>query len=251
MAFTSKKTVILTGASMGIGRALALELVKDGASVVLNARGEDKLRQVAQECRDAGGTAEYVAGDASETTTAKALVAKALDVRGSGELAGFIHAAGVLRPGPALWELSAQDFREVIDASVTGAFQLVKATVPVMRQRGSGLAVFFGSGAASIAQPGIAAYCIAKAAEEHLMRQLAAEAPEIATFAYQPYIVETRMQEQARSAEGESAEELRPKFREWKEKDELITPEQAAKGLMDFIGDDPYRWQGQVKRWSA
>ncbi|QJT09154.1 SDR family NAD(P)-dependent oxidoreductase [Oceanidesulfovibrio marinus] len=235
MSVPSNKTVILTGASRGIGRAVAHALSQRGVRLVLNARGEDRLRETAEGCT--GADARIVAGNAASASIAQKLVDEARDM---GSFAGFIHAAGVLHPGPLLNEIEEHAFREVLDASLTAAYQLVRFAVPVLEGTAHygaerGIAVFFGSGAAEIAQPGIAAYCIAKAAEEHLMRQLAAESDGVYTFAYRPGVVETRMQQQARSAEGGAADTLRKTFQSWKDEGRLIEPEESAQGLLKFI----------------
>jgi len=168
------KTLILTGASRGIGRALALELARQGVNLVLNARQQKPLAKVASECTGQGVKVREIAGNAAQARVAEAMVAQALEVGG---FLGFIHAAGVLHPGPFLWELSPKQFQEIMDSHVVAAFQLTRAAVPHLLRQGDGLAVFFGSYAAEGHHPGIGAYNIAKAAEEHLARQLAQEAP--------------------------------------------------------------------------
>jgi len=133
-----------------------------------------------------------------------------------------------------------------MDASVNAAHQLIRHAVPLLLWRGQGLAVFFGSGAADRPQPGIGAYCAAKAAEEHLARQLAAEAPPITTIIWRPGIVETRMQIDARKAEGGGAKQLKEVFRPWKEKGLLMPPEESANGLVEFLLGDPRKHHGKV-----
>lgn len=243
MSFLKNETLVLTGASSGIGRALALRLADEGVKLVLNARTESRLHDICAQCRELGVEAEYVAGDASDPAVMRQVVQKALEL---GDFFGFIHAAGVLRPGPNVWELDSGAFAEVMGASVTAAHSLMRQAVPFLRDRGEGLCVFFGSGAADRAQPGIGAYCAAKAAEEHLARQLAAEAPELLTIIWRPGIVETDMQVQARRSEGGAARELQSVFRPWKEKGMLLTPEESAAGLVDFLLGEPEAYQGKV-----
>lgn len=245
MSMLKDKTLILTGASRGIGRALAEILAYNGAHLVLNARGSDpeNLESVAESCRSHGAQAEVVAGSAAWGDVARTCVTRAMQM---GNFGGFIHAAGVLNPGPFLWELSEEGFTEIFDANVKGGFQILRHAIPIMRNQGHGLAVFFGSNASHITQPGIAAYCAAKAAEEHLARQLAAECPEVTTIIYRPGIVETRMQEQARAAEGGAAEFLHRVFVPWKERDQLMTPRETALALFNFINDAPHTRHGEV-----
>jgi NAD(P)-dependent dehydrogenase (short-subunit alcohol dehydrogenase family) len=228
---------------MGIGAALAETLASEGVNLVLGARSEDKLRAVRDRCRALGVRAEVVPGDAAKDGTARGLVDAA---RSMGDFYGFIHAAGVLAPGPAVWELSAKRFREVLDGSLVAAHQLMRHAVPPLLDQGEGLAVFFGSGAAERAQTGIGAYCTAKAGEEHLARQLANEAPEITTVIWRPGVVETRMQADARTAEGSVAAPLRELFTSWQRDGLLLTPAQSARGLVDFLLGAPRAYHGKV-----
>jgi NAD(P)-dependent dehydrogenase (short-subunit alcohol dehydrogenase family) len=228
---------------MGIGRAVAVTLAQRGVNLVLGARSEGALTATRDDCRRLGVKAECISGDVSASNVAQELVGVATEM---GDYYGFIHAAGVLAPGPSLWELTKTRFSEVMDSSVTGAHQLIRHGIPPLLWRGEGLAVFFGSGAAERVQPGIGAYCAAKAAEEHMARQLAAEAPPVTTIIWRPGVVETRMQSEARASEGGSAHALRPVFARWKDEGLLLTPEQSAAGLADFLEGDPSGESGKV-----
>jgi NAD(P)-dependent dehydrogenase (short-subunit alcohol dehydrogenase family) len=243
MAELTGKTLIITGASLGIGRALTLELAHHGVNLILNARHEPPLGEVAGDCENIGVKAKPVAGDAADAAVADSLVAAALDL---GEFYGFIHAAGVLHPGPFLWELPPDHFREVLDSQVAAAYQLVRAAVPALLRQGAGLAVFFGSHAAEGNFPGLGAYNIAKRAEEHLARQLAEEAPQIVSLVFRPSTTATRMQKQAREAEGGAAKIVRQHFRDYLESGSLDTPEQAARNLLTYLLNDPRRYHGRT-----
>ncbi|TVQ99051.1 MAG: SDR family NAD(P)-dependent oxidoreductase [Desulfovibrionales bacterium] len=240
------KTLLLTGASMGIGRALAVALAEQGVHLVINARSEDLLQETREMCGGAGTVIRDIAGDASSAATVRAMLEAAQEL---GSFYGFIHAAGILHPGPYVWELSAEDFQAVFRANVLVAHQLIRACLPVLLEQSEGLAVFFGSGAAEKTQPGIAAYCAAKAAEEHLARQLAAEAPQVTSLVYRPGIVETRMQSQARESVGGAAEQLQAVFRPWKEQGQLMTAEESAAGLVRLLAADFPRLHG--KTWDV
>ena len=106
--------------------------------------------------------------------------------------------------------------------------------------------MFFGSYAAEGNLPGIGAYNIAKRALEHLARQLAQEAPQIVSLVFRPGATETRMQEQAREAEGGAAEILHREFRGYLESGILDTPEQAARRLLKYLLNDPRRHHGRI-----
>jgi len=237
------KTLIITGASLGIGRALALELAGIGVNLVLNARHTPALEETAAACAALGIAVRPMAGNAatSETATELFIQAQALP-----DFYGFIHAAGVLNPGPLLWELSPRQFQEVMESHVIAAYQLIRATVPELLKKGEGLAVFFGSGAADTYIPGIGAYCVAKAAEEHLARELAVEAPTITSFVFRPNATKTRMQRQAREAVGGGAKNLHLIFKGYKARGVLSTPEAEARALVRILINHPRSFHGAI-----
>jgi NAD(P)-dependent dehydrogenase (short-subunit alcohol dehydrogenase family) len=233
------QTFILTGASRSIGRALALELAQAGANLVLNARNEAALHSVADASTKLGVQVRAVAGDAATDQTAQFTVKAAKVI---GNFTGFIHNAGVLHPGPHLWELSEAQFDEVFAANVKAGFLLAKYAFPNLRRSGAGVAVFVGSGAANFPRPGWGAYGAAKAAEHYLAFNLAQEAPEITTFVYSPGTVDTEMQRQGREAAGE----IRQMFQSFKDEGQLITPEQTAAALVRIIKGDPGKFHGKI-----
>ena len=240
------KTLIVTGASRGIGRALALALAEHGVQLVLTARGEAALAETAREAEALGVGVRAHAGDIARAETAERLVELAREL---GRFYGFVHNAGVLHAGPLLWELPERHWNEVMGASLTGAYQLTRFALPDLIAAGDGVAVFVGSGAAEYNLPGIGAYAIAKAAEEHLARQVASEAPMVASFAYRPGVVDTGMQAQARTASGGAAQQLHEIFGGYKEKGVLISPEQAAGYLIRALEADPHRYTGKIYDW--
>lgn len=242
MSLKQNQTIIITGASRGIGRALALDLAGRGVNVVLNARSQDLLEETATLCRDMGVEAEAVAGDAAQEDTCSKLVQAAEEI---GDFTGFVHAAAALKPGPLVSEISPEDF-DAVFAQVKAAHRLTRAAYPKLLERGDGLAVYFGSGAASITQRGIGTYCAAKAAMHHLMRQIASEHEEITCLVYSPGVVDTKMQEQAREAEGGGAAALHKVFGAWKEQGELLSPEQSAGALANLLMNDPRSFHGRV-----
>jgi len=239
------KTMIVTGASRGIGRALASELAQNGANLVLNARSEALLEEVATIARWKGVHASTVVGDAALADNAQKMVKAAIDI---GEFVGFVHNAGIAYPGPFLYELSEAMLENVWRTNVLAGYQLARFSYPELRKKENGLAIFFGSGAAEMNVEGLGAYCFSKAAEEHLARQLAAEAPEITCFVYRPGAVETELQKGARVAKGSGAKVLHRVFGELKERG-LQTPETAARALVQIIQRDPHHFHGKIANY--
>lgn len=231
-------SLIITGASMGFGRALAEFLGVRGVNLVLNARGESQLEETWQLCDSVGIRAVAMPGDASKSRVAAELVEAAVQL---GNFAGFIHSAAVAQPGPLAREISERAFDEVFDANVKAGWQLARHAIPVLETAGRGLAVFVGSQAAEVSLPGFGVYCASKAAEEHLARQIATETPWLTCFVYRPGIMDTRIQEQARNARGGASEQLKNLFRPWKERGQLTMPEVAAATLAGLVLGD---WDG-------
>jgi NAD(P)-dependent dehydrogenase (short-subunit alcohol dehydrogenase family) len=229
MNLAAGQSLIITGASRGIGRALAQAVAAEGLHLALNARTAGTLEETAELCRAQGVQARAVAGSAADHALCRRLVDQAREL---GELAGFVHAAGVLHPGPWLWEITPEQAAEVMEASFFGALALMRAAVPPLRQAGRGVAVLFGSGAAEMHIPGLGVYSAAKAGAEFLAAQLAAEAPELTAFAFRPGMADTRMQADARQAGGGAGEELRRRFSQYRDQGALRSPAEAARALV-------------------
>ncbi len=129
------KTALVTGASRGIGRAIALRLAADGAKVALNfASNSAKAESVKAEIEAAGGTAMLVRGDVSDFATVTGLVKKIVDDWGRLDI--LINNAGITRDN-LLLKMSEDDFDKVIATNLKGVFNCTKAvTKLMMRQRG-------------------------------------------------------------------------------------------------------------------
>lgn len=199
----------------------------------------EALKQTAADCTALGVQVRSIAGDCATDQTAQFMV-KAAKVMGS--FGGFIHNAGVLHPGPKLWELEENQFDEVFATNVKASFLLAKYALPNLRRVGDGFAVFVGSGAANYPVAGWGAYSAAKAAEHTLAFNLALEAPEIYTFVYSPGTVDTAMQQAGREASGDIAQ----MFHGFKESGGLLTPEFTAAKLLAILQDDSRRFHGKV-----
>ena len=157
----SQKVVFITGASSGIGQALAIELGRRGASLGLLARRAEVLRQTVAEVEGAGGRVMALPGDVKDALVVRA-AADQLRER-FGRIDVLIANAGI---GPTTdgAQLSASEFAEVININVIGAANSVAAVVPEMVARGEGQLVAISSLAAYRGLPKSGAYCASKAA---------------------------------------------------------------------------------------
>lgn len=152
---------VITGASSGIGAALALELAGPGQSLVLFGRDESRLEQVAQQCTAKGAHCFSYAVDITDRTA----MARAMDeVRRQGKIHTFIANAGVLggRPEDGLIE-DAQTAHRVIDTNLTAAIDTLHMVLPGMIERGSGRILMVASIAAIAPLPDAPAYSASKA----------------------------------------------------------------------------------------
>lgn len=168
------KTVIITGASSGIGAAAAAIFARKGASVVLGARRAERLERLANEIKADGGQAECLAGDVRDEGYAAALVELATS-RFGGLNAAFNN-AGATGDLAALVEMPSDTWREVIAVNLTSGFFAAKHQIPAIRAQGGGSIVFTSSFVGhTTGLPGMGAYAAAKAGLIGMVQVLAAE----------------------------------------------------------------------------
>jgi NAD(P)-dependent dehydrogenase (short-subunit alcohol dehydrogenase family) len=169
------KGVVITGASRGLGAALADELAAQGAKLALVARGEIELEAVVQRIRNAGGEAHAIVADVGAKDDVYAIAGTAAALVGDVDL--VVHNASTLGAVPLrlLADTACEDLERVLAVNVIGPFRLTKAFVGPMLLRGSGLVVHVSSDAAVGAYPRWGPYAASKAALDHLARTWAAE----------------------------------------------------------------------------
>jgi NAD(P)-dependent dehydrogenase (short-subunit alcohol dehydrogenase family) len=166
---------LVTGASRGLGVALARALAREGARVVLVARGREELERVAAEIRAAGGEAHAVVADVADKEAVYPLAGTAAALAGPIDL--LVQNASTLGPLPlpCLLDTACEDLARVLEVNLVGPFRLAKAVVGPMVLRGRGLVVNITSDAAVSAYRRWGAYGVSKAALDHLGRIFAAE----------------------------------------------------------------------------
>jgi short-subunit dehydrogenase len=162
MTFWQDKVVLLTGASSGIGEALALEIARRGGILGLLARREELLRALAGKCEAAGGRARVFACDVVDS----AAVQKAADDLGRefGRIDILIANAGIGGNNKETRELRPEFVRQVIEINLMGAVNAVYAVLPRMLERGQGQLVAVSSLAGFRGLPKSAAYSASKGA---------------------------------------------------------------------------------------
>jgi NAD(P)-dependent dehydrogenase (short-subunit alcohol dehydrogenase family) len=168
------KVVMITGASQGLGKALALACAREGASLAINARSQDSIRPVAEEAEDFGAEVLGVAADVSKSEEVEELVSKA--VEHYDKINVLINNAGLLGPRVPIEQYPEDEWRSVLEANLTGPFLLAKSTIPHMPEGGSIINVT--SGVSVEGRPRWGAYSVSKFGVEGLTQILAAELKE-------------------------------------------------------------------------
>lgn len=161
----SDSVIVVTGASSGIGRATALLLARNGATVLLAARRDPPLRELAQECAHMGGRAQVVPTDVTDEGAVQRLAETALEHHG--RLDGWVNNAGVSLFG-RFEDLPGDAFRRVVETNLFGFVHGARAALRRFREQGHGVLVNVSSVAGRTGQPYTSAYCASQLAIDGL-----------------------------------------------------------------------------------
>ncbi|HLU67067.1 MAG TPA: SDR family oxidoreductase, partial [Kofleriaceae bacterium] len=186
---------LVTGASRGLGRALARRLAAAGSRVVLVARDAAAVAAAADEIRAAGGQAHAIAADVGDKQAIHALAGQAAALVGPIDL--LVHNASALGPTPLrlLLDTECEDLSRVLEVNLLGPFRLTRVIAGSMAARGRGVVVNISSDAAVEGYPTWGAYGVSKAALDQLGRIWGAELAEhgVRVFSVDPGEMNTRM----------------------------------------------------------
>jgi NAD(P)-dependent dehydrogenase (short-subunit alcohol dehydrogenase family) len=189
------KSILITGGSRGLGRALAIRLSAEGAKIALVARGKEELDVVVSEIRGRGGIAFGIAADVGEKESVYPIVGQAAAL--TGPVDALINNASTLGPVPLrlIPDTDCEDFERALQVNTVGPFRLIKAVVGSMVLRQTGLIVNISSDAAVEAYPSWGVYGASKAALDHLTRIAAAEMADagVRFLSVDPGEMDTRM----------------------------------------------------------
>lgn len=189
------KVALVTGASRGIGRAIALELAKQGAKVAVNYAGnEEKAREVVAEIQVLGSEAIAIKADVANSEEAAAMVKETISTFGSLEI--LVNNAGITRDGLIL-RMKEDDWDQVINTNLKGVFNCSKAVTRQMMKQRYGRIVNISSVVGVMGNAGQANYVAAKAGVIGLTKSLARELANrnITANAVAPGFIETDMTE--------------------------------------------------------
>jgi len=166
------KVAWVTGGAYGIGFAMAEALAKAGAKIAINCRSADKLEKALEEFRARGIEARGYAADVTDEAQIRELVANIEADLGTIDI--LVNNAGIIKRIP-MTEMSAEDFRQVIDIDLVGPFLCAKAVIPGMLRKGHGKIINVCSMMSELGRETVSAYASAKGGLKMLTRNICAE----------------------------------------------------------------------------
>lgn len=215
MSESTSKTIVITGVTRGIGRALAAEFIQAGHTVLgcgRSARAIEELRETFPKPND------FYELDVSSDEGVKSWAGLVLTTQGPPDV--LINNAALINKCAPLWEIEAEEFDEIIDVNIKGVANMIRYFVPEMVKRRAGVIVNLSSGWGRSVDAEVAPYCATKWAIEGMTKALAEELP--STMAAVPLSPGTVNTEMLQSCFGHSA-------------NSSVTPEIWAKKAVPFI----------------
>ncbi len=235
----SGKTALVTGASRGIGRAIALELARQGASVAVNYSGsEEKARKVVEEIQENGGTAFAIQSDVASMDSVTSMIKEVISTFGSLDI--LVNNAGITRDN-LLMRMKEEEWDAVINTNLKGVFNCTKAVTRQMMKQRSGRIINIASIVGVSGNPGQANYVAAKAGVIGLTKTTAKELSSrgITVNAVAPGFIETDMTD---ALEGDVKDEMLKQI----PLSRLGRPEDIAAAVRFLAGDEASYITGQT-----
>ena len=189
MPATSPRRIVLTGVTRGLGLAMAEQFIVLGHSIFGCGRSADDLAQLRQRF---GSPHDFAAVDVAHPGGVQRWAERLIAEHGAPDL--LLNNAAVINPNAVVWEVPADEFDRVIDINVKGVANVLRAFVPAMIARGSGIIVNFSSAWGRSTSPEVGPYCASKFAVEGLTQALAQELPRgLAAIPLNPGIIDTEL----------------------------------------------------------
>jgi NAD(P)-dependent dehydrogenase (short-subunit alcohol dehydrogenase family) len=228
------RTVVITGASRGIGADAARVFAAAGANLALLARSADSLAALAEEI---GGNTLAFACDVAQPAAVAAALQKAHEAFGSLDI--LINNAGVIDPIARIEDSDPEAWGQLMDINIKGVFNGIHAALPLMKSGNGGTIINIGSGAAYNALEGWSAYCTSKAGVLMLTRALLLEEGDngIRVLSLSPGTVATEMQRKIKSSGINPVSQI-----DW---NDHVPAEWPAKTLLWMCGSDADEFCGQ------
>ena len=233
------KTGVVTGGSRGIGRAICIELAKQGANVVVNYSGsEDKAKQVVSEIEDLGVKAIAIQANVADSAAVDAMMKQTIEVFGTLDI--LVNNAGITRDN-LLMRMKEQEWDDVVDTNLKGVFLCTKAVTRQMMKQRAGRIINISSIVGVAGNPGQANYVAAKAGVIGLTKTCAQElaSRNILVNAIAPGFITTEMTDSL-------PEELKEAMLKQIPLAKLGQPEDVAKAVVFFASDNANYITGQT-----
>lgn len=230
----TQKTVLIAGASRGIGAEAARVFAQAGANVILMARGGDRINALAEEI---GSSARAVTGDVARFADVAGAVDTAVQAFGGVDV--LVNNAGVIEPIAHLADSDPDAWGQVIDINIKGVYNGMRAVLPVMKAAGGGTILTLSSGAAHSPIEAWSHYCTSKAAVNMLGRCLHKEeaANGIRAIGLSPGTVATQMQREIKASGINPVSQLA-----W---EDHIPADWPARALLWMCSPDADEWCGE------
>lgn len=225
--YLEDKTVIITGASSGIGEATARLLASRGAKVVLGARRTERLDQIVTEIGAAGGTAMARSVDVTNADSVEALVYNAQNL--FGRVDAIFNNAGVMPLAP-MSELKTDEWENMINVNIRGVLNGIAAVLPIFKAQGGGHVINTASIGAHVVVPSAAVYCGTKYAVWAISEGLRQESENVRVTTISPGVVETEL---GHDISDPTSKELLTQFRQI-----ALTPDAIARAVL-YALDQP------------
>lgn len=231
------EVIIVTGASRGIGEAAARDLARQGAAVVLVARTEQVVQDLAQRIESEGGSSLAIAADVTDYEAFEKCVAKSVEQFGN--VTGLVNNAGLIDPIAPLTQTNPDDWAKLIQVNLVGAYNAIRAVLPHLLRENSGVVVNLSSGAAFRPLEGWSAYCSSKSGLAMLSQAVALEtqSTNIRIFGFSPGVVDTAMQGQIRASGINPVSQI--------PRETLSSPQDAAKAISYLCSAAAHDLNGQ------
>lgn len=242
-----KATVLITGASRGLGRTLAQTFSEHGSRLALMSRTQEELQQAAQDLGPAGDSCIIWPGDVTNQDDLNGFVQAAIERFGTIDI--LINNAAIIGPPQFLGSQDQPDWSKTVDIDLKAPAELCRAALPHMQAQKNGVVINVSSGLARMAFPRFNAYCVAKAGLEQMTRCLSEEYSDsgISFYAVDPGVMDTSMQSEIRAfPENEISPELKRQFQQMKEEGHLRSPQKTAELVIALAQHRPQAMSGRT-----
>ncbi|KAI7731362.1 hypothetical protein M8C21_025556 [Ambrosia artemisiifolia] len=190
-----QKTVLITGVSRGLGKALALEIANRGHSIIGCSRSQDKLKSLQSQLSSSSSSDDndnhkhlFLDLDVCSNSSVQELARVVMEKKGVPDIIGTIN------KNNRLWEVPEEEFNSVLDTNVKGIANMLRHFIPLMIEKKQGIIVNMSSGWGRSAAAQVAPYCASKWAVEGLTKSVAKELPSgMAAVALNPGVINTDM----------------------------------------------------------